>query len=621
MLSRKLCALAKVNALLLVGVLAWSVAWSQQTGAGPAGRGGADEVISLGETIYVRAPSGLRIKEAATSRQGIVEIRPVKDKPNLLEVTGIHIGSTRLTLTDEKDQVTTLIISVEPDIQYIRQAVAKQFPRANVEISQGPDRTLILGGTVYAAEDIDPLIRFLEGYAGAGRVVNNLRVVGPHLVQLEVVVAKVDRTELRRFGFNFLWSDRADYFASTIGGLVNPRTINLRGGVGTFSTDQPIFDPSSNLLVGITDASSAFLGFVEALRREGLAKIISSPVVTACSAQPARFVVGGEQPYPTPAALGQPPGVEFRRFGTIVQFLPIVLGDGRIRIKVRAEVSRLDFSNPVQISGTLVPRFLTQEEETTVELESGQSLVLGGLVQTEVDGATNKVPYVGDLPFIGAAFRRVQYEEREQELIILVTPRLVGALWPHQKPACLPGQETRRPTDFELFLEGILEAPPGPRPLRPDGCYRPAHWHLGDQGLHGFYTMSNDERLPTHTPVPSDPTSFPNKIQPSVIPGGMDNPPALPSVLPPATPEGVDRPSSASPVSSHTPPLCANGYPAVRLGGSDETRQDAVGLISGTSAESVYIEAQPNMHPPPVLSRSPCRQSFHLLNEGNPSPR
>lgn len=467
-------AVAGLATLLLAASL------TAQPAAAPATRNnGPDETITIGETIYIRAPSGLRIKEAATSRNGIVELRPVANKPQVLQVVGIGVGTTRITLTDEKDQVATLMVTVEPDLQFIRNAVTRQFPRANLEITQGPDRTLIVGGTVESAEDIEPLMRFLEGYGGSGRVANNLRIVGPKQVQLEVIVAKVDRTELRRFGFNFLWSDRLDYFGSTIGSLINPQTINRRGGVGTFAMDRPIFDAATNFLYGVTDASSAFLGFVEALRREGLAKIFSSPVIPASSGRPARIVVGGEQPYPTPAPLGQAPGVEFRRFGTIVQFLPVVLGDGRIRIQVRAEVSRLDFSQPVLISGTVVPRFLIQEAEATVELESGQSLVLGGLIQSEVDGATNKVPLLGDLPFVGTAFRRVQYEEREQELIILVTPRLVDGLWPHQRPTCFPGQETRRPTDFELFLEGILEAPPGPRPLRPDGCYRPAHWHLG----------------------------------------------------------------------------------------------------------------------------------------------
>lgn len=613
------CAMTLAVAVL-VGLISGSIAWPQPPASGSANRGNPDEVLSLGETIYVRAPSGLKIKEAATSRNGVVEVRPVTNKPNVLQVIGIGVGSTRLTLTDEKDQVATILITVEPDLQYIRQAVAKQFPRANLDITQGPDRTLIVGGTVESAEEIEPLIRFLEGYTGAGRVSNNLRVVGPHLVQLEVIVAKVDRTELRRFGFNFLWSDRADYFGSTIGSLINPQNINLRGGVSTFASNRPIFDAASNILYGITDASSAFLGFVEALRREGLAKIMTSPVVVTRSGRPARITVGGEQPYPTPAALGQAPGVEFRRFGTIVQFLPVVLGDGRIRIQVRAEVSRLDFSQPVQISGTIVPRFLTQEEEATVELESGQSLVMGGLMQTEVDAATNKVPFVGDLPFIGTAFRRVQYEEREQELIILVTPRLVGGLWPHQRPTCFPGQETRRPTDFELFLEGILEAPPGPRPLKPDGCYRPAHWHLGPPDYWGNNGANPETALPAPTFMGANapPTLQPLEENKPTMRNHISQPPAESPIKLPETSRPTNRGTNpikettfTNPIPSSVPLLHTPAgllAPPQRLTGDSPLEQEAIG-------ETVHVESDVSTSAPASLGKPVRRPLLRLLRD------
>ncbi|MCS7161087.1 MAG: type II and III secretion system protein, partial [Gemmatales bacterium] len=399
----------------------------------------------------------------------------------------------------------------------------------------------------------------------------------------------------------------------------------LRGGVGTFALDRPIFDSASNFLFGITDASSAFLGFVEALRREGLAKITSSPVVVTRSGRAARITVGGEQPYPTPAALGQPPGVEFRRFGTIVQFLPVVLGDGRIRVQVRAEVSRLDFSQPVQISGTIVPRFLTQEEETTVELESGQSLVLGGLLQTEVDAATNKVPFVGDLPFIGTAFRRVQYEEREQELIILVTPRLVGGLWPHQRPTCFPGLETRRPTDFELFLEGILEAPPGPRPLRPDGCYRPAHWHLDYGAPAGSnHTMNHEGILPPPAPAPSGSVPELKTVAPAVFRGETSpthSAPPAPVVLP-ETPQGnIGRPPSA-PLSPPPQLSSAEGEsPSVTVPSPEDGQRAVAGAVPESRGEAVYVDSLPHGAPAATLGKPVRRHPPRPLRDDEPSAR
>jgi pilus assembly protein CpaC len=207
---------------------------------------------------------------------------------------------------------------------------------------------------------------------------------------------------------------------------------------------------------------------------------LANPTLTTLSGRPATFLSGGEQPYPTPAAVGQPPGVEFRPFGTRLTFLPVVLSDGRIRLEVEPEVSRLDFANAISFAGTTVPQFLVQRVHATVEMSNGQTFAIGGLMQTTVDGRTDKVPCLGDTPFFGSFFRRVRYEESEQELLILVTVRLVDPMDCAQRGQTkMPGQETRTPTDFELFLEGILEAPRGQRPLCVDGQYRSAHYWAG----------------------------------------------------------------------------------------------------------------------------------------------
>jgi pilus assembly protein CpaC len=141
---------------------------------------------------------------------------------------------------------------------------------------------------------------------------------------------------------------------------------------------------------------------------------------------------------------------------------------------VQAEVSR-PVGSPITSDFFSVPNFEVTNVQSTVEMENGQTLVIGGLLQNEVSGTTRKVPVLGDLPFIGSAFRLVSYDEEETELVILVTPKLVEAMDSSQRPCRLPGHETRRPTDFELFLEGILEAPRGPRDPFPNRRYVPAH--------------------------------------------------------------------------------------------------------------------------------------------------
>jgi pilus assembly protein CpaC len=191
-------------------------------------------------------------------------------------------------------------------------------------------------------------------------------------------------------------------------------------------------------------------------------KLLAEPRLVTVSGKPASFLSGGEQAVPVPAGLGQI-GVQFEEFGTRLNFLPIVMGDGRIHLEVEPEVSALNAANGTSIQGTVVPGRTTQRVHTTVDIEAGQTLVIGGLIQHDVTGSTNKVPVLGDLPYIGAAFRTVSFTEREQELIVLVTPHLVDPMSCDQLPKLLPGMETRSPDDYELFLEGILEAPRGQR--------------------------------------------------------------------------------------------------------------------------------------------------------------
>jgi pilus assembly protein CpaC len=231
---------------------------------------------------------------------------------------------------------------------------------------------------------------------------------------------------------------------------------------------------NSNLFLAVFNPTQNFFGLLQALKDEDLVKIMAKPNLVSLSGRPAQFLDGGEQAIPVPAGLGQV-GVEFVEFGTRLSFLPIVLGNGKIYLEVEPEVSSLDPAFGTSINGTVVPGRDTQRVHTTVQLEDGQTYVLGGLIQHRVIGTTTKVPVVGEIPFLGAAFSRKIYTEEEDELVILVTPHLVDGMSCDQAPKLLPGDETRSPDDFELFLEGILEAPRGSREVCPDYRYVPAY--------------------------------------------------------------------------------------------------------------------------------------------------
>src|SRR5262249_41877829 len=172
-------------------------------------------------------------------------------------------------------------------------------------------------------------------------------------------------------------------------------------------------------------------------------------------------------------------GVDFKPFGTTVQFLPIVLGDGKIYLEVQPQFTFPDptplFSAPDPGTNAAVFGRTTQRVQTSVVLEDGQTFAIGGMVFRTANGTATRVPIVGDLPFIGFFFSHLNYTESEEELLVLVTPRLVDPLACNQLPKYLPGQETRSPDDFELFLERILEAPRGPRRVHDGWSYEAAY--------------------------------------------------------------------------------------------------------------------------------------------------
>ncbi len=444
----------------------------------------ADFTIQIGETFSLRQDEGGLIKDVLASRPGIVQVEVDKDNPSIARIKGVNVGVTQLTLSardkDNKNLTPMIkIIQVNPDISYIRSKVAETFPTANLKIiAGGPPGSLIVTGTVGSVEDIDPIYTFIDGiasqYSGGrggqqGKLVTYaVRVSGPQVVQLDVCLASVDRRELRQLGVDFFQRSGTNFLGTSIGGA-GSTTISGEAAGNILSTN-------SNFVFRTSQGSNAFIGFIHALREESVGKIMSNPSLTALSGRPARFIVGGEEPYGTSGSAtagGGGSGIQFRPTGTVVLFLPVVLGDGRIRLTVSAENTvKTGDSNQ---AGIIAPILATQSVGTTLELENGQSLVIGGLTENTTTGTSQKYPILGDLPFVGTLFRNVSFTEREQEFVILVKVNVVESITDaHRCALKLPGQETRSPSDFELFIEGIMEAPRGPRDIFPNRTYVPA---------------------------------------------------------------------------------------------------------------------------------------------------
>ncbi|HEY8505402.1 MAG TPA: type II and III secretion system protein, partial [Gemmataceae bacterium] len=234
----------------------------------------------------------------------------------------------------------------------------------------------------------------------------------------------------------------------------------------------------------------------------------------------------------------------YEDIGTELQFLPIVYGDGKIYLEVAPTIRSVNQALGIVTTFGAVPGFDEQSVRTSVVMEDGQTFAIGGLIQSQVQASSTRVPFLGDVPFVGAAFRTNSQTETEQELVILVTPHLVDPMDCHQVSTKLPGRETRSPSDFELFLEGLMEAPRGQREIFEGGRYKAAYKNhpsyqqypcnvLGGVNGHGdgACAPAAGHTVPANLPFPAGGAAFP----PAAPAGaGTGAAPGLPGELPPA---------------------------------------------------------------------------------------
>lgn len=368
--------------------------------------------------------------------------------------------------------------------------IKRIFPTVAVEVMVANQQTAVLSGYVDKAELVEPILDLVRGFLAARTgaapdavtVANAIRVTGAQTVQLRVVIAEVNRSRMRDLGFDFAWQDLGSgplisTIRNTTGSLFTPATNVIANGVQTLNPD--IATSNANFVFTVTrQGQFAFNGFMRALEGNRLGKILAKPVLVTTSGQPAYFNSGGQVPILLPQGNGTI-SIDYRDFGTNLRFVPFVLGDGRIRIDLRPEVSERNDANGVILNGNLVPGFTTRVAETTVELENGQTFAIAGLLQSRVVATTTKLPFVGNLPLLGAFFQNKSYVQTDTELLIMVTPHLVDPL--DERPCKLPGRESRVPNDIEWYLGSKFEPPCFDDPYR---NHWQNHLHHGPQPPH-----------------------------------------------------------------------------------------------------------------------------------------
>ncbi len=427
---------------------------------------------------------------------------------NVLRIQGVEQGVTTMVVTDKAGQTHTIEVFVTGDARLLQSVLNRAFPNSAIQATMLRGNAVLLRGWVTEAQQISSITELAKLYAT--EVVNQVRVGGPQEVQLRVKIMEVQRSKLRTFGFNFAVASNSFALASTPGPIAALTALTAPVGGPPTALIGPSAANAPSLSAGITGQNFGFEGFLQALKEEGLLKIQAEPVLVTRSGEPAQLDNGGEFPIPVPGGLGTVT-IEWREFGVILKALPIVISPTRLRQSVSAEVSEKDIANGTTLGGTFVPGLTRRRVQSTVEMEFGQTLVLGGLISTRISGSTSKTPFLGELPVVGAAFSKKRFDHSEVELIVMITPEYVSPLQQDQLPPLGPGTTTTFPTDRELYCHGLLEVPRS-GPECPDGAACDSNFSVKVQTgppWPGSTTTPNSNPLPMGSP-----TRAPNTVPP-----------------------------------------------------------------------------------------------------------
>jgi pilus assembly protein CpaC len=391
--------------------------------------------------------------------------------PTSILLTAKKAGSAQLIVWDDKDQSQVVDLLVDVDLNALTEMIKKAFPTSDVTLSNA-NGTLVARGRVPSLQTAEQIVELLSAY---GKVINFLEMSGGQQVMMQVRFAEVSRSASTALGVNFGFNDGQSGFGNNVPGGgpygINGTTVgNLSRSIGAGVT----------LFGGGRVGNADFDILVTALRNNNLLRVLAEPNLSTMSGKEAKFLAGGEFPIPVPQAGGGGNAaitVEYKQFGIQLTFVPVVLGDGRIRINGTAEVSDLDYSRSVTLSGFVIPSLTKRTVTNTIELQEGQTFAVAGLLNNRVTANKQAVPLLGDIPVLGALFRSVRYERNETELVVLVTPRLVEGMNPKQVPD-LPGSRWIYPTENDLFLNSYLGGPGAkdattakPGPVRYRGLY------------------------------------------------------------------------------------------------------------------------------------------------------
>lgn len=394
--------------------------------------------------------------QAVVGSTDIADVLPISDR--VIYVQGKKIGTTNVSIFDKKKRIIGVLdIEVTADTRAVARRIHRNIASKGITVSSSQEQ-LILGGHAKNAVDAEQAVEIAKAAAPELKLVNLIKVESPQQVLLKVRFLEAVRAAERDLGFTW-FATRGSGARGAIIGLGS-----LTSGATATTTTPGLLTSTAPFAVGLANLASKGANvdvLISALETKGLIRRLAEPDLVALSGDTASFLAGGEVPIPVAqTSTGTTPiiTVEYKPFGVQLTFMPTVLENGIINLRLTPSVSQLDYANAVSQGTFLIPALTKREAKTTIELRDGQSFAIAGLLQSEGLRNIDQMPWLGSVPVLGALFRSSQYKQNETDLVVIVTPSLAAPAAPGQKLAS-PLDNRHPANDADFFLNGQTEVP------------------------------------------------------------------------------------------------------------------------------------------------------------------
>ncbi|MFO0993550.1 MAG: type II and III secretion system protein family protein [Hyphomicrobiales bacterium] len=412
--------------------------------------------IGLNKSVVIKLPANAR--DVLVGNPDIVDA--VIRTKNTAYLFARAVGQTNVFFFDANGrQILGLDLEVAQDMAALQNLIRRTIPGSKITVDTINDNIVLAGTAANPAEAKTALDLATKFTGDEKKVMSTIAVTGKEQVMLRVRVAEVQRTVLKQFGIN--WQAMFD---------VGKFAFNL-ASINPFSAGTGLLSPTGGYAGSYQSGSTSVDAVLRAMERDGLLKTLAEPTLTAISGESAKFLAGGEFPVPIPGDVDNPPTVEYKPFGVGLGFTPIVMTEGRISLSISTEVSEIDSQNSVVICQgcSPVPALVVRRANTTVELPSGGSLMLAGLINDATRQNIDGTPGLKNIPVLGALFRSRDFIQNQTELVVIVTPYVVDPV--NQKQLATPMDRLNIATDSQTILLGRLNKIYGAPGNYPNGVY------------------------------------------------------------------------------------------------------------------------------------------------------